>query len=371
MGGVLRYITREPETAAFRGAAQAGMSSSSRGGVGVNGAFAVNKPLGEAAALRATGFFSRDGGFVDNAALGRDEVDHSDVYGGRLQLAYAPTDRFKVRVSGFVQEIDRGGSPAVDYALDGRRIGGRHDQIRLKDEPFNQKFGLVSVAADYDLGPAILTSVSSYQTVDTRFRQDASAVYVPVLGGFGLDFSAVVVDQNRSTDKFTQEVRLASAEEGSLQWLAGGYYTDERSDNGQLVVAYDLAGAISPINLATVSIPSRYEEFAVFGNLTLRLTDALDVTGGVRFARNDQTFEQIGSGLLIGSVPHLESSEEAVTYLANLRYRISDRQTVYARFATGYRPGGPNFVVNDPVTGSPLASETFASDTLESYEIGS
>lgn len=370
MGGVLRYITREPGFTGYSGAAQAGVSSASGGGIGANGAFAANAPLSEVAAVRATGFYSRDGGFVDNTALGREDVDRSEVYGGRLQLAYEPTDRLKVRLTGFLQDIDREGSPAVDYTLQGVRVGDEHDQIRLKDEPFSQQFRLISAAVDYDFGPAVFTSVSSYQTVETQFRQDASAVYVPVLGGFGLNFSAVVVDQSRSTEKFTQEVRLASTGEGSLQWLVGGFYTSESSDNGQLVVGYDPMGAVSPINLATLSIPSRYEEFAVFGNLTLRLTDALDVTGGVRFARNDQRFEQDGSGILVGSVPRSTSSDEAVTYLANVRYRINERQTAYARFATGYRPGGPNFVVNDPVTGAPLASETFASDTLESYEIG-
>ena len=43
-----------------------------------------------------------------------------------------------------------------------------------------------------------------------------------------------------------------------------------------------------------------------------------------------------------------------MTYLANMRYLASDNLMGYLRFATGYRPGGPNFVINDPVTGEPL-----------------
>ena len=41
----------------------------------------------------------------------------------------------------------------------------------------------------------------------------------------------------------------------------------------------------------------------------------------------------------------------------------------YLRYATGYRPGGPNVVLND-LSGQPLASPVFASDELRSYEGG-
>jgi iron complex outermembrane recepter protein len=58
------------------------------------------------------------------------------------------------------------------------------------------------------------------------------------------------------------------------------------------------------------------------------------------------------------------------TYLANARYRFTDQSTAYVRYATGYRPGGPNIVTNDPITGLPAASPTFGPDELKSYEVG-
>jgi outer membrane receptor protein involved in Fe transport len=42
----------------------------------------------------------------------------------------------------------------------------------------------------------------------------------------------------------------------------------------------------------------------------------------------------------------------------------------YLRIATGYRPGGPNVVLNDSDTGQPIAPPTFDSDSLTSYEAG-
>lgn len=370
MGGVIKYVTRAPSLGGQDYALRSGVSTTEGGGVNYNAAGSINAPLSDTAALRAAGFYVRDAGFIDNVALGREDVDQSRVYGGRLDLLLEPTDALTVRLSAFAQEIERDGSPAADFTLAGEPVDGENDQRRLKDEPFDQSFRLVSATVDYDFAGATLTSVSSYQTVDTDFRQDASAVYVPVLAGFGLDFSAVAVDQSRGVEKFTQEIRLASTGDRTVNWLIGGYYTDERSSNGQHVVAYGPGGAVSPINLATVAIPSRYQEVAAFGNLTLKLSDALDVTGGLRYARNDQSFEQVASGLLVGPTPRREASDDVVTYLLNARYRLSPRAMAYGRFATGYRPGGPNYAINDPITGLPLADETFASDSLESYELG-
>ena len=370
MGGVIKYVTRAPSLAGPAYALRSGVSATEGGGVNYNAAGSVNAPLSDTVALRASGFYVRDGGFIDNVALGQEDVDQSRVYGGRLDLLFAPIDALTVRLSAFAQEIERDGTPAADYSLAGEPIDGEYEQRRLKAEPFDQSFRLASATIDYDFAGARLTAVSSYQTVETTFRQDASAVYVPVLGGFGLHFSAVAVDQSRGVDKFTQEIRLASTGEGTVEWLVGAYYTDERSSNGQHVVAWDPAGAVSPVNLATLAIPSRYEEIAAFGNLTLKLNDAFDVTGGLRYARNDQSFEQDASGLLVGPTPRSEASDDVVTYLLNARYRFSPRAMLYGRFATGYRPGGPNYVINDPVTGLPLADDTFASDSLESYELG-
>jgi outer membrane receptor protein involved in Fe transport len=57
------------------------------------------------------------------------------------------------------------------------------------------------------------------------------------------------------------------------------------------------------------------------------------------------------------------------TYLVNMKYKLTETVMPYFRFATGYRPGGPNLVAND-VAGEPLASPTFSADTLHSYEAG-
>ncbi|VXB62673.1 TonB-dependent receptor [Brevundimonas sp. G8] len=370
MGGLLKYVTKAPDPTRFGGGLRAGVSTTAHGGIGYDLAAAVNAPFaGDTAAVRLNGFYTEDGGFVDNRLSGVEDVNQSKVYGGRGDLLFNPTDALSIRLTGFAQEIERDGSGSVDFiGATGRPVDSEYDQRRF-DEPFAQSFRLASAVIDYDFGPVQLTSITSYQTSDVDYVTDVSALYVPLLGGFGLALGSTPLVKAVNTDKFTQEARLAGSV-GAFDWIVGGFYTREKSFQLQTLPATDPTGAPFPLNLLTAELPSLYEETAAFGTLTWHVTDRLDLSGGLRYATNDQTYEQNASGLLGGPAPKRSSNENVTTYLANARYRLTDRSIGYLRYATGYRPGGPNMVLNDPVTGNPLAPPTFDSDSLESYEAG-
>lgn len=370
MGGLLKYVTKAPDPTRFDGGLRAGVSATAHGGVGYDLAGAMNAPFADdTAAVRLNGFYTHDGGFVDNGLSGAEDANQSEVYGGRVDAVFSPTDALSIRLTGFAQEIEREGSGSVDFVgATGRPVDGEYDQRRFA-EPFTQSFRLASAVVDYDFGPAQLTSITSYQTSDVDYVTDVSALYVPLLGSFGLALGSTPLVKEVDTDKFTQEARLAGRI-GAFDWIVGGFYTREESFQLQTLPATDPTGAPFPVDLLTAELPSLYEETAVFGTLTWHVTDRLDLSGGLRYATNDQTYEQNASGLLGGPAPKRSSSENVTTYLANARYRLTDRSIGYLRYATGYRPGGPNMVLNDPVTGDPLAPPTFDADSLESYEAG-
>ena len=370
MGGLLKYVSVVPDTTAFAATARAGVVSTSGGGVGYDAAAAVNAPLADdKAALRVSGFYTHDGGFIDNLTNGHDDVNEAEVYGGRADLLFKPADKLTLRVAAFAQDITRDGTAAADFGLaTGEPIDGDLDQRRLRAEPFDQQFRLASGTLDYEFEGATLTSITSCQTVRSNATTDVSAFFVPALGAGGIALGSVDVFKKNETDKFTQELRLA-ATGPRLDWTIGAFYTDEDSDQFQKLNASTPDGAVFPVNLLTVELPSTFEEYAGFGTLTWHATDKLDFTGGLRYAHNSQTFEQIGSGALVFSVPERDDSDSILTYLATIRYRASDNLMSYVRYATGYRPGGPNIVVND-LNGQPLASPTFGADELRSYEAG-
>ena len=370
MGGLLKYVTEAPDPTRFSGGVRAGVATTAHGGVGYDLAGAVNAPFADdTAAVRLNGFYAKDGGFVDNRLAGADDVNQSEVYGGRADVLFNPTDALSIRLTGFAQEIERDGSGSVDFSgATGVPINGEYDQRRF-DEPFAQSFRLASAVVDYDFGPVQLTSITSYQTSDVDYVTDVSPLYVPLLGGFGLSLGSTLLVKEVDTDKFTQEARLAGSV-GAFDWIVGGFYTREESFQLQTLPATAPTGAPFPLNLLAAELPSLYEETAGFGTLTWHATDRLDLSGGLRFATNEQTYEQNASGLLGGPAPKRGSDENVTTYLANARYRLTDHSIGYLRYATGYRPGGPNMVLNDPVTGTPLAPPTFNSDSLDSYEAG-
>lgn len=371
MGGLIKYVTTPPNTTRFGGEVRAELSDTEDGRPSYTGDIVLNDPLiPDKAALRASLYYNRDGGYVDNLALHQSDVNRSSIYGGRLEFLATPTDRLRVRITGFLQNISRAGDATNDYGISGVPLYGPLDQYRLTAEPFEQQFRLVSANVDYDLSFASLTSVTSYQTVRTQVSHDLSGAYLPILSSIGLDYGGLGFPIDYFTDKFTQELRLTSRRGRLFDWLAGTFYTHETSGNYQVFAPLTLTGTPAPNILYTYSAPSIFEEAAAYGDLTFHLTRQLDATGGLRYARNDQTYTQYGSGLLIASEPSRTSTDHVLTYLANARYRLTSNAAAYVRFATGYRPGGPNAVANDPLTGRPLAPPTFGPDRLRSYEAG-
>ncbi|MES2495647.1 MAG: TonB-dependent receptor [Pseudomonadota bacterium] len=372
MGGVLKYVTRTPSLTEFGGSARMGIADTRAGGTSYDGSVVLNAPISQdKVAVRASGFYTRDGGFADNVATGERNVDNGKVYGGRIDLLAKPTDDLSIRLTGFAQNIRRDGGSYATISLAGVPSAGGLDQSHPLAEPFRSNFRQGSGTVTYDFGGATLTSVTSYQTVRTAAVTDGSAVYAPLLQLiFGIPAQAVSVSEVARTRKFTEEVRLASSGDGPLEWLVGGFYTREKSLLRQVGAAFGAGLSPLAVNIVDASIRSTYQEYAGFGDLTYHLTPKFDVTGGIRYARNNQKFRQDASGLLVASAPQRSSNEDVFTYLANARYRFSRDVTAYARFATGYRPGGPNYRVIDPVTGLPGAPDTFKSDKLDSYEAG-
>jgi outer membrane receptor protein involved in Fe transport len=362
MGGLLKYASKAPNPSDFDGQARAELSSTRSGSANYSAASAINIPLGDKLAMRASAYYSRDGGYIDNATLGARNVNSSDIYGGRLDLGFQASETLEIRLTAFAQDIKRDGSIAADYTFAGRPVSGRLSQNRQFNEFFNSKLRLASGTLALDLGPATITSITSYQHINTDYILDITAAYA----AFGLPYSAFGYLNSKPFDKFTQEVRLASNGDTRFRWLVGGFYTNEDVGNEQSFVLRDLAGQPAANTLYQLSAPTRYREYAAFGNATYQLVDNLDVSLGVRYAKNEQRYES--TSLFAVATPR-RSSEGVVTYLANAIYKFSPTTSLYVRYATGYRPGGPNYDISD-FAGNPVPAAPFEADRIKSYEAG-
>jgi outer membrane receptor protein involved in Fe transport len=230
---------------------------------------------------------------------------------------------------------------------------------------------LVSADLEYDFGWAWGYSITSMQSSRYSLRQDLSGTYAPLLSSPDAQFDTTVSDLTARLTKKTQEFRLTSKSGGHFEWLAGLFYDHESGNNDQLVSSTLSGGSPGP-DLAVVHIPSTYIEKALYGDATWNFSRDFSVTGGLRIARNQQSFRQVSSGLLLGGDANLPGSSEDTsrTYLLTAKYALNPTSNIYFRAASGYRPGGPNAVIRDPNTGEPIAPTTFKHDTLWSYEAG-
>ena len=173
MGGLIKYVSKRPDLNKFLGQAQIAVSETKQGGTSHNVAGAINVPIvADKLAVRLSGFNSHDGGYIDDISLDRQEVNRSDTYGGRADLLFSPSDVLSIRVTGFLQNIDRNGQGTADYLLSGSPETGPLVSRRFVPEPFTQQYRLASGTVDYDLGSATLTSISSYQEVASDIGYD-------------------------------------------------------------------------------------------------------------------------------------------------------------------------------------------------------
>jgi len=228
----------------------------------------------------------------------------------------------------------------------------------------------------YDFSWAKLTSISGYQINNGLSSTDVSSTYQVLTAGLGGEDDPWSLYVDTTTKKFTEEVRLESHQNDHFEWLAGYYFDTEKTN--EIVDLFDLAnpgGTIFGVAPFNSFLPSTYREYAVYADGTVFITKQFDVGLGVRYSKQKQAYEEFVSGLfasgsdVVLSPPQATSDQSVTTYLINPKYRITDDVMLYARAASGFRPGGPNFVLSPG--GVPTgASPTFAADSLWDYELG-
>src|SRR5690606_29385591 len=127
-------------------------------------------------------------------------------------------------------------------------------------------------------------------------------------------------------------------------------------------------------------VQNNQKQYALFGEATYKITDALHFTTGLRWFDWEQDFNLLYAGLFQGGLYTVagKTSASEFTPKFNLSYDASEDWMVYGNIAKGYRLGG----LNDPVpvdlcaedlnaVGLTEAPLPFDPDSLWSYEIGS
>jgi outer membrane receptor protein involved in Fe transport len=371
MGGLLKYVTRAPDLSAFE--ARAGgeaLAIKGASDLGYAGRVSLNAPIvdGELA-VRASLFRQHTPGFIDNAVTGRRDQNTLQQQGGRIALLWKPSDQLSIKLTGITQRIVSDDNAIVARDTDdGVALGPRGGDLtntNLLREPFRKTVHFLASTLTWKMDWAEFTSATSYSRSNLLGVQDMSAIFGAALPEPGLSG----LESRARLSRFTQELRLASRP-GALQWMLGFYFNDERTEASQLITAKDMvtgAGVPEFDPILSADLDSSYREIAGFANATVKLSEAFDITGGVRWARNTQRLRQTGHRNLIE--PAAEgmfrgrSRDDVVTYAISPQYRLSRNAMFYARVASGYRPGGPNPIL-------PGVPRQVDADTIVNYEAG-
>jgi iron complex outermembrane receptor protein len=370
IGGLIKYVTLDPSLTAEEFHIGGGISGVEHGDQpGWDAHIGGTVPLVSGTVGLRLSYGRNDGaGFIDNVVNGEHGINDYNQQAALVGLLWQPNENIRIRFTALGQRIDSDNNANV--ALDPKTLdplfGDLTNQIFV-NEPYTKNVGLVAATLDLNLGWGDLTSATAYLNTRTDQRFDVTLAIgeLPLLLGFpnpGISGE----DINLNLDKFTQELRLTSKQGGRFLWQLGAFYTYEHGHQDQFIFIKQMNGEAFPglPNLFTALLPSTYQEGAAFANASFKFTDQFTLGAGLRFSRNEQSFSQILSGILVPktNLPG-NSAENVFDYMVSPSYKLGKDQLLYVRIATGYQPGGPNVA-------APGVPPTVNSSTVTSYEGG-
>jgi len=332
LSGTLRIITNAPDTSGFSGSADAQVTKFGKGDWGGQLEAYVNLPLSETMALRVVGFYTKDGGYIDNIPGTRTfslddgddttsltvnnnalvEKDYNDVetYGGRAALKIDLDDEWtatpqiiyqhQVANGGFLFDPRKGDLKVTDYL-----------PSRNNDRWFQAALTIEGKLSDWDIvysGGYFERKVDnradySYYTVayDTYTYTYNGTTYFGNATNFpDANGNPINPTQNQIlSDKYTKqthEFRVSSPSTESIR-LTAGLFFQRQTDRVKADYEVDGIGDIPPpgwfkpfprsispggdtIFLTRINRIDR--DYAAFGQVEYDVTPEITVTGGIR-----------------------------------------------------------------------------------------
>jgi len=322
---------------------------------------AVGGKLMDGLDARLSGLWQHRDNWINNAYTHQnDALGGYDEKAARLQLLWKPVEHLSVLLNGHFRSLD--GTAAIFRAniltkgSNHLNDNYQHDTVWFDAGANNpQKYNGIGTSAEitYDFGPMVLTSITGYEYTHGYSRGD--------IDGGNPTGPGLIFFQSESQDgldylhQWTQEIHLASATGGPWFWQVGGFWFDT-----------DYQDTTYPYFVGPTSVRQTNVSYALFGQSSYQLTDALKVTGGVRWTSD--TKGMTADGPLMGAPisDPVRLSGDNVSWDLSIDYTLTDDVKTYARAATGFR--APSIQGRNLAFGSGFS--TARSETITSYEAG-
>jgi len=200
-------------------------------------------------------------------------------------------------------------------------------------------------------------------------------------------------DPVNKTHQLTQELRLASNFESKLNFAIGAFYEWREIDFNTSQQAVNISMiALDPVTGNSYDWYKQHktktETYSVFGSSTLDLTDQLQLSGGLRWTKEDKinTIRVpyvhallsanplfLRSGFYSGPIKFKDTN---VSPEVSLRYKATDDINLYAAYKTGFKSGGvdnsalPSNSLSQAALSGDFSSLMYKSETGKGGEIG-
>ncbi len=379
-GGAINIVSNDP-THDFSGSISATGANYNRTDIEavVSGPIAGDSVLG-----RFGGYYHRRGdGFGTNLVDGSD-VDNLNEYGFKGAVVAEATDRLKLTVRGdYYHASDAYGlyhnfgtvrQPYPGAPTFQALIGGitspdiRDTNYNDPNHRYADIWGL-SAAVDYKLADHLsVKSTTGYRRTVSSYSTDTDGTQLPVFDPFGL---------SARSNQFSEELQL-SYDSGPVYAILGGYYFDETTNSDLSINSY-LARGLPSLGVPPL-LPAPFGAFnqvsrlhtdakAIFGNVDLKLSDRLTLTGGLRYS--DET--KSNRGYEVAFFPDFTDyprtgyetvdasrSSHAFTPKVSIKYDLTSQVNVYASASRGFKSG--EFIAGTNQYALP--------ETLWDYEVG-
>ncbi len=272
---------------------------------------------------------------------------------------------------------------------------GPREQFTQLEEKYTDDFVLTDLNIDYKLTHGLITSITSYTYRDLLVIRDATALTASITGGsIGLPEQVYTLNaplNDATTAKsWTQELRFSGGPR-KLPYVAGFFYSHGDRDYGQnlpVIGFTDLSGIPTQglrapkDTLFFSDLAYNLDQFALFGEGTLSLTDKFNVTAGLRFYHFSEDKEQVFDGIfaldnvgteIVSQPGSTGANGVAPRFIAN--YKLSDSAYLNGQVSRGFRLGGINDPLNVPLcTPQDLVTfsgrDTWKDETVWNYEGG-
>ena len=315
---------------------------------------------------------NRNEGWQNNPLTGSSPGEYKNK-AARAKLHWYGTENFDAVVTAWAADVENDGYNGVPYtpfqntgpnalydpaSPSSVPLGGFYANF----DPDGVNYGAsdqngANLALSFRFGGMTLKSITGYANVDDRFGFD--------LAGGGVDDSpgttGLLIGSDSSLDQISQEFQLLGKLGNSLDWQLGLYYLDE--DGSQ---SYTGAGGF----LFAEESNSQTRSYAVYGEGTYQLTEALSVTGGLRWTKDDKDYPISCTGIFCQGGPvDLNENWDEVTGKLAVNYQLNENQLVYLSFTQGYQSGGFQSLCFGDLTAA-CAATPFDPQTVDSIEAG-